>query len=185
MAETAAVPEPGAQAEDDGDNDAGEDYVDELPEELQPALAGEGYVFPNNSRRRVPAVLYLAVAGGLVAIWAAGKGSTLVNQGFLGAAALLAIFAVYALVSGRHLAVDERDALVNAAADVGCVVGFASAQLGWRGLWSRPTWRVLLYSAEDVPKTRALVFVDGIDGRIVERIVEDNPEDWSDPVSRK
>jgi hypothetical protein len=44
---------------------------------------------------------------------------------------------------------------------------------------------VLLYSAETPPETRALVFVDGFDGAIVERIVEDNPEDWSDLVSRR
>jgi hypothetical protein len=42
-----------------------------------------------------------------------------------------------------------------------------------------------MYSAESPPDTRALVFVDGLDGRIVERIVEDNPEDWTDLVSHR
>jgi hypothetical protein len=51
--------------------------------------------------------------------------------------------------------------------------------MGWRGLLSRPTWRVLVYSADDPPEKRGLVLVDGVDGSIVEWLVEDNPEDWS------
>ncbi|MEM8707487.1 MAG: hypothetical protein AAGE98_13570, partial [Actinomycetota bacterium] len=57
--------------------------------------------------------------------------------------------------------------------------GHASAQLGWRGLRSRPTWRILLYSNEKVPEKRGLVLVDGVNGEIIDRFVEDNPEDWS------
>jgi hypothetical protein len=59
-------------------------------------------------------------------------------------------------------------------------VGHASAQLAWRGLRSRPTWRILCYSAEEPPKRRAFVMVDAVDGRIVDKVVEDNPEDWAD-----
>ena len=66
-----------------------------------------------------------------------------------------------------------------AARDVGFPVGHASAQLGWRGLRSRPTWRVLLYSNEPSPTHRGLVLVDGIDGEIIDRFVEQNPEDWT------
>jgi len=51
--------------------------------------------------------------------------------------------------------------------------------LGWRGLRSRPTWRILLYSAEDPPARRGLVLVDGVDGTVVDHYVGDNPEDWS------
>ena len=61
----------------------------------------------------------------------------------------------------------------------GFPVGHASAQMAWRGLRSRPTWRILVYSNEDPPGTRGLVFVDGVDGAIVAQHVEDNPEDWS------
>ena len=59
-------------------------------------------------------------------------------------------------------------------------IGHASAQMGWRGLRSRPTWRILLYSAEEPPKQRGFELVDGVDGRIVDQLVEENPEDWSD-----
>ena len=58
-------------------------------------------------------------------------------------------------------------------------VGHASAQLSWRGLVSRPTWRILLYSADDPPAKRGLVLVDGISGEVGDHFVEDNPEDWS------
>jgi hypothetical protein len=44
---------------------------------------------------------------------------------------------------------------------------------------SRPTWRILLYSAENPPKQRGIVLLDGVDGQVVEWFAEDNPEDWS------
>jgi hypothetical protein len=157
-----------------------DDVRDELPEDLDAAGYVGPYVFPNNSRRRVPGALYLLIAAGLVAVWALARGSALLNGGFLVAAGLLAFAGVYSLVSGWDLATDERDALVAATSDLGFPVGHASAQMGWRGLLSRPTWRLLLYSAEDPPSKRALVLVDGVSGTVLERIVEDNPEDWSD-----
>ena len=103
----------------------------------------------------------------------------LVNTGVLVAAVVLALIGVYSFVAGWNLDVDESDALVAATRQVGFPVGHASAQMGWRGLLSRPTWRILLYSADDPPEKRGLVLVDGVDGSIVEWFVEDNPEDWS------
>ncbi|MPY92054.1 MAG: hypothetical protein GEV08_03020 [Acidimicrobiia bacterium] len=162
------------------DDAADADVRDELPEDLDPTAFVGPYVFPNNSRRRVPGVLYLLIAAGLVAVYVLAGDSPLVNGGFLLAALLLGVVGAYALVSGWDLKVDERDALVAATAEAGFSVGHASAQMGWRGLLSRPTWRILLYSAENPPARRGLVLVDGVDARIVDRIIEDNPEDWSD-----
>ena len=93
--------------------------------------------------------------------------------------AVLVVVGAYSFVAGWNLDVDERDALVAATRQVGFPVGHASAQMGWRGLLSRPTWRILVYSAEEPPAKRGLVLVDGVDGSIVEWFVEDNPEDWS------
>jgi hypothetical protein len=77
--------------------------------------------------------------------------------------------------------VDEKQALVLAQGAVGFAAGHASAQQVWRGLRSRPTWRVLVYSAENPPRQRGLVLIDAVDGRVVEHLVEDNPEeDWVD-----
>jgi hypothetical protein len=90
------------------------------------------------------------------------------------------LIGAYHLVAGWNLDVDERDALVAATERVGFPVGHASAQLGWRGLRSRPTWRILVYSAENPPTRRGLVLVDGVDGEIVAWFTEENPEDWSD-----
>jgi hypothetical protein len=100
----------------------------------------------------------------------------LVNDGFLYAAALFAVFAVYGLSASWRMKVDERDALVRATQAVGFAVGHASAQQVWRGVRSRPTWRVFCYSSEEPPLQRGLVLVDAVDGRIVERLVEDNPD---------
>ena len=87
---------------------------------------------------------------------------------------------VSTVITGRFgLAVRDTDALLAAAGEVGFPIGHASAQLGWRGLRSRPTWRILLYSGEDPPAKRGLVLVDAVDGRVLDHIIEDNPEDWS------
>jgi hypothetical protein len=155
------------------------DHVDELPDDLDAAGYVGPYLFPNNNRRRVPGYLYLATAAACLAVWALVDDSPYVNGGFLLAAALLAAIGAYQLVSGWNLDVDERDALVAATRAVGFPVGHASAQMGWRGLLSRPTWRILLYSTENPPARRGLVLVDGVDGEVIQHFVEDNPEDWT------
>ncbi len=159
---------------------SGEPAGDELPDDLQPALVDpEDYLFPNNNRRRVPGLIYLACAAGLIALYVARGEGVFVNRGLLLAAGILAAVGVYSFVAGWNLDVDERDALVASINELGFPVGHASAQMGWRGLLSRPTWRMLVYSNENPPTKRALVLVDGVDGRVVDAIVEDNPEDWT------
>lgn len=174
-------------ASSDRSTPAGDEHVtdeqvtDELPEDLQPSEFVGPYLFPNNNRRRIPGILYLVLAAGCVALFVlAGGDSVLVNEGYLLAAAILGIVGVYHLVSGWNLDVDERDALVAATSAVGFPVGHASAQMGWRGVLSRPTWRILLYSAELPPAQRGFVLVDGVDGQVIDWFAEDNPEDWSD-----
>ncbi|MCX7621310.1 MAG: hypothetical protein N2037_10765 [Acidimicrobiales bacterium] len=158
-----------------------EDIRDALPEDLDASGYVGPYLFPNNNRRRVPAVLYWVLAAVCLFLWLLTRDdrSPLVNGGFAWAALGLLVVGIYSFVAGWDLKVDERDALVVAVRTVGFPVGHASAQMGWRGLLSRPTWRILLYSAEDPPAKRGLVLVDGVDGSVVEYFVEDNPEDWS------
>lgn len=164
---------------DDKQHVNGADEIrDELPADLDVTGFVGPYQFPDNSRRRIPAYLYLAIALTCVVAWLLTResGTPLVNDGFLYAAALLAAFAVYGLTSSWRMKVDERDALVRATQAVGFAVGHASAQQVWRGLRSRPTWRVFCYSAQEPPHQRGLVLVDAVDGRIVECLVEDNPD---------
>ena len=165
-----------------GSMSAADDYRDELPADLDVTGYVGPYQFPDNSRRRIPGLLYLAVAAVCLAVWFSyGRGGegVLVNDGFLWVAVALAAVGAYNLVAGSKLSVRETDALVVATRTVGFPVGHASAQLGWRGLVSRPTWRILLYSADEPPTKRGLVLVDGVDGEVVGHFVEDNPEDWS------
>ena len=151
---------------------------DELPEDLDVSGFVGAYTFPDNSRRRIPAIMYLVIAALCAFAWwrASDSSSGVVNEGFLWAALLFAAFAVYGLTSGWRMTVDEREALVLATKSVGFAVGHASAQQVWRGLRSRPTWRVLCYSAEEPPLQRGLVLVDAIDKRTIECLVEENPE---------
>ena len=70
------------------------------------------------------------------------------------------------------MTLDETDALVVATRAVGFPVGHASAQMAWGGIRSRPIWRILVYSNESPPIQRGLVFIDGVDGTVVDTYVE-------------
>jgi len=154
---------------------------DNLPDDLDVTAYVGQYTFPDIRRRRGPGLLYLVLATGCFALWVThqGSGHVLVNQGFLVVAVALLLVGWYHLASAWPLSVRDTEALVAAAAAVGFAVGHASAQLGWRGLRSRPTWRILLYSSEEPPTRRGIVLVDGVDGEVLAQFTEDNPEDWS------
>jgi hypothetical protein len=162
-------------------DDAVDGYVDELPDDLNAADFVGPYLFPNNSKRRIPGVLYLLIGVAILLLWWSrdGESSPLLNGGVALAAVGLIVVGFYHVQGGWNLAVDEQDALVEATKAVGFPVGHASAQMAWRGLRSRPTWRILLYSNESPPKSRGFAMVDGVDGEVITTLVEDNPEDWA------
>src|SRR5215210_170587 len=177
----AVDPEPKhAPVDDAPEADAGAEG-DSLPGDLDVTAYVGQYTFPDIRRRRIPGFIYLVLATGCFALWATHQGAdrVLVNQGFLVVAVALLLIGWYHLATAWPLAVRDTEALVAAAAAVGFPVGHASAQLGWRGLRSRPTWRILLYSGEEPPARRGLVLVDGVDGGVLSHFTEDNPEDWS------
>ncbi len=158
---------------------ADDEHRDELPGGLDPSGYVGPYTFPNNNRRRISGIIFAAFGLVCIGLYAARGHGVLVNRGFLfGGVGLLAL-SCHHLASGVTLKVDETDALVAATRTVGFPIGHASAQLSWRGLMSRPTWRILLYSADDPPAKRGLVLVDGVTGEVGDHFVEDNPEDWS------
>jgi hypothetical protein len=156
------------------------DHSDQLPEELNAAGYVGPYLFPDNSRRRIAGAFYLVAGVLLLALWAwHHHNGVLVDRGFLVAGLVAIAFGAYHQVAGYSLRVQDLDALTHAGSAVGFPVGHASAQLGWRGLRSRPTWRILLYSADEPPSRRGFVLIDGVDGKVIDMIMEDNPEDWS------
>lgn len=152
---------------------------DELPADLDAHGFVGAYKFPDNSRRRIPGVIYLAIAALCLLVWLLRRDHdpVLVNSGFVLAAGILAVVGLFSLSASWRMAIDEREALVRATRALGFAVGHASAQQVWRGVRSRPTWRVLCYSTEEPPKRRGLVLVDAVDGRVVEQLVQDNPEE--------
>jgi hypothetical protein len=147
---------------------------DELPEDLDVTAYVGPYVFPDIRRRRIPGGIYAVVAAGC--LWA---GLTHDNRGLVAGAVLLFAIAAYHFAAAWPLAFDQSQALEIASRAVGFPVGHASAQLAWRGLLSRPTWRILLYSADDPPSIRGLVELDAVDGHVLGEYTEENPEDWS------
>jgi hypothetical protein len=150
--------------------------ADELPEELDASAYVGPYTFPDVARRRIPAVILVVVGAALAAL----PQGVLVNRGFRWAGVAFVVLGVYHWLAAYPLKVKELDALVAATTEVGFPVGHASAQVGFRGLRSRPTWRILLYSADDPPTKRGLVLVDAVTGEVQDHFVEANPEDWSE-----
>ncbi len=160
------------------DNVQDREVSDQLPADLDPHGYVGPYQFPDNSRRRITGAIYLALAVGVVVLVALAEDSPLLNGGVVVAAVGLAVLGLYHLQAGWPLGVDEAEALVVAIRCAGFPVGHASAQMAWRGLRSRPTWRILVYSNESPPGKRGLVVVDGVDGTVVASHIEDNPELW-------
>jgi len=151
---------------------------DQLPDDLNAVDHVGAYDFPDNSRRRIPGVMYAVLAALCVAVWtiADGNDSPNVNKGLLFAAILLAVMSIITITSGWRMTINESDALVVATRSAGFAVGHASAQQVWRGIRSKPTWRIFCYSTEDPPLQQALVLIDAVNGRVVECLVEKNPE---------
>lgn len=162
-------------------HDQPDDVRDVLPDDLDAdaaAFAG-AYRFPDNSRRRIPGGIYVGLAVICLVVAFAAESSPVVNGGWIWAAVVLGGFGLFSLTSGWRMQVDEKQALVAAQQAIGFPVGHASAQQVWHGLRSRPTWRVLCYSAEEPPQRRGLVLVDAVDGAVIQHLVEDNPEEWA------
>ena len=150
---------------------------DVLPADLDASGYVGPYKFPDNSRRRIPGAIYVIVAAVCAVVGATiGDGAVLVNDGVFLASGILAAVGAYSISSGWKMSVDEKKALLLATKAVGFPVGHSSAQQVWRGLRSRPTWRLFCYSAEEPPSKRGLVLIDAVNGRTVAKLVEDNPE---------
>ena len=147
---------------------------DALPEDLDVTAYVGPYVFPNINRRRIPGVMYAVLAVACLGGWFVSS-----NGGLLAAAIILALVAAYHFFTAWNLEVDQTQALAAASRTVGFPVGHASAQLAWRGLRSRPVWRILVYSADEPPTMRGLVELDAVDGTVMGEYTEPNPEDWS------
>jgi hypothetical protein len=157
-----------------------DDVRDVLPADLDADAAAfaAAYRFPDNSRRRIPGAIYVGLAALCLVAYLVADSSPIVNGGWLWAAVILGAVGLFSISSGWRMRVDEKQALVSAQQAIGFPVGHASAQQVWHGVRSRPTWRVLCYSAEEPPRRRGLVLVDAVDGHVLQHLVEDNPEEW-------
>jgi hypothetical protein len=164
------VPEPPALDSHVGGPHGG----DSLPEDLDVTAYVGPYLFPDIRRRRISGYLLVVLA-----IVSLAFGISSENRGLLAGGVLLAVIAAWYFVAAWPLKIDQTEALLVASRAVGFPVGHASAQLGWRGLRSRPSWRILLYSADSPPTRRGLVELDAVDATVIGEYVEENPEDWS------
>ncbi len=159
--------------------DVTDSYRDQLPEDLDITRAQAAYRLPSMSRRRGYAVGSWVLAAALLLLWLDYGNGVYVNDGYLVLGISLVLLGGIFGLTGWPLNVREIDAVSRASSETKFSIGHIAAQLGWQGVRSRPTWRVLLYSDENPPKERALVLIDGVDGHVVYSETEANPEDWS------
>ena len=156
------------------------EVTDELPDDLDVHGFVGPYQFPDNSRRRIPGFLYLFFSVIFFLFSKLFDSSPLINWGYVASAIILVLVGIYHLQAGWKLSIDETGALIEAGKNAGFPVGHASAQMVWRGVRSKPAWRVLLYSSESPPIQRGLVMIDAVNGSVIESHFEKNPENWQD-----
>ena len=151
---------------------------DQLPADLNLDEYVGVTTFPDPARRRIVGGLWLLCALGAAVVTAThSTDGVLVNKGLVFFAIGAAVIGAYHFAAGAGLKLRETDALVLASKEVGFPIGHASAQLGFQGLLSRPTWCILLYSADNPPTKRGMVLIDGRTATVLGNYVEDNPED--------
>jgi hypothetical protein len=117
---------------------------------------------PDTRQRRRSGIVYLTAAAGAAAAVAAGLPS-----GMWAAVVVLMVLGIYHLVAAPRLVIDEATAREAADGSVQFPVGHASARVGFEGWRARPVWNLEVISADDPPTRRALVRVDGTDGRVI------------------
>lgn len=160
-----------------------DEHTDVLPEDLNAVDNRLPFKYPDNNRRRIPGTMYAFVGVAVLVVGFFGDDdAVLINDGLMAGGVLLLIVGILSLTSGWSMKIDEQEALAAAGAAVNFTIGHASAQQVWRGLRSRPTWRVLCYSDEEPPRQRGLVLVDAVDGRVVQSLVESSSDEWSTTV---
>ncbi len=162
-------------------DDSSEAPEEEIPQDLVPGALPEEYEFPDLRRRAYGG--FLVLAGGLLALAAAFRlEGQYVNGGWLTAAVLGILVGLYILSCSWKLKVSEKEAILKAAEELSFPIGPASISIGWRGLRSRPVWRVLAYSPETPrPARRGFVAIDAVSGEVIDKIDEKNPEgDWEE-----
>lgn len=154
-----------------------EDGADRLPEDLQPGLASDPYEFPDVRRRAWGGALMLCAGVATLAL-AAIAGRPYFSAGTIVGGALCIVLGIYVLACSWPLRVGEREAILAAGRAVSFPMGPSSVSIGFKGIRSRPCWRLLVYSPElPRPKKRALVVIDAVDGTLLDVIEEDNPEE--------
>ena len=155
-----------------------EHTADSLPDDLQPSYGADEYQIPNNDKRKMSGYLYLLTGFISILLFALFSDSALINRGFLISGIGICLFGAYNLSAATKCEIDESEALQIAEKELGFDIGPCSAQLMWRGLRSRPVWRILGYSSEPIPSQRAVLLIDANTAEILEAVVEENPEDW-------
>lgn len=125
-----------------------------IEEELDSNVVGP-YRFPDPVRRRVPAMVYAALALTVTVV---------IDP----VPALLPLaLAVWHWLAAWPLQIEQEEAVTKGATAVDFTVGHASAAVSFKGLRARPEWSVILYSAAEPPDRRALVTLDGVSGAIL------------------
>lgn len=135
---------------------------DVLPDDLDITKYVGPYQFPTPRRRRTAAYGIFAVA---IATLLLGLQSN--NTVLMGAAVASTVLGIIFFVTAWPLNVSDVQALTLAAKNAPFSVGHASAQLSFSGWFSKPTWRVVVFSSEEPPTDRGLVEINAVSKEII------------------
>jgi len=114
------------------------------------------YQFPSPERRRTASIVYLLQA--VILAFAVPRWGWLFAAG-------VALLAWWHWRASWPLRLQPEAALQIAAKVAPFPVGQSSAAIIFSGWRSRPRWHVVMYDSASPPAARALVVIDGVDGR--------------------
>lgn len=149
------------------------EVVDELPSDLDVTKYVGPYQFPTPRKRRTASISIFIISISAVAI-----GFFSSNTAMLFGGLFMAFIGAIFFFCGWPLKIKDLDALTLAAKNSPFSVGHASAQLSFTGWFSKPLWRVVVFSSDEPPSQRGLVEIDGISGKIVSTYFD---EEGSEP----
>lgn len=138
------------------------EHKDELPGDLDVTKYVGPYQFPSPKRRRTASYSIGVISILSILMGIRSSNSALIFAGIFGLM-IASIFFFFAW----NLNVSDIDALTMAGTHAPFSVGHASAQLSFTGWFSKPTWRVVVFSSDEPPSQRGLVEINAVSKDII------------------
>lgn len=148
-----------------------EENKDVLPDDLDVTKYVGPYQFPTPRKRRIAAYGIFFISSLTLFSGYNSENNTLIGAGLFSIAIGIVFFA-----TAWPLKVNDKEALITAAKQAPFSVGHASAQLSFNGWFSKPTWRVVVFSSDEPPTQRGLIEINAVNSEIVSTYFDDEEQ---------